>query len=102
MFELPDGWTIERVREVAQGPAELVADTGIRAIVDHFVCSDEGKLVRGGTVNLTPTCVVDFSGLFLVQDADDREWYMGQANDESVIHCWASYGNDFEEAIKGL
>jgi hypothetical protein len=102
VFELPDGWTIERVREVAQGSAELVADTGTRAVVDHFVGSDEGKLVRSGTVNLTPACVVDFSGLFLVQDADDGEWYMGQANDENVIHCWGSYGNDFEEAIKGL
>lgn len=79
MLELPEGWTIERVREVAQGSAELVVDSEIGATVDRFVPTDDRKLVRDGTEHLTPTCIVDFSGLFLVRDASDGEWYMGSS-----------------------
>jgi hypothetical protein len=102
VLELPEGWTIERVRDVAQGSAELVVDSGIGATVDRFVPTGDGQLVRDGTQHLTPTCIVDFFGLFLVRNASDGEWYMGQIDEENVIRCWSSYGDDFEEAIKGL
>ena len=101
MTELPAGWTIERVREVAQGHAELTPVDTV-ATVDHFTRSDDGTRHRDGTTPLNVTCIVNLSGLYLVNHADDGEWHMGQIADHNVIRCWASYGNDFEQAIKGL
>ena len=85
---MPAGWTIERVRTLAHGDAELVT-TDPGAIVDAFDTSDDGERVRG-TAALSPTCILKFVDLYLVQDGDGC-WYMGQATDDGVIHCWASY-----------
>ena len=88
--ELPEGWTIERVRVLAQGDAELLpVDTPIR---------HDGL---GATRTLSPTVVVGFSGLCLVQDAQDGEWCMGDLVDGAIV-CWARYGNDLEFAIRSL
>jgi hypothetical protein len=43
-----------------------------------------------------------FVDLYLVQDDEDGWWYMGSAQPVGVIHCWAGYGDDLEEAIKSL
>jgi hypothetical protein len=97
---LPDGWTIERVMAVAQGPAEVVPTDG-PVIVDDVEPGAE-RLIVVGTSPLPPRCILKFVDLYLVQDDKDGWWYMGMARPDGVIHCWAGYGDDLEEAIKGL
>lgn len=88
---LPEGWTMRRVREVAGGHAELVPLTVPVTI----------ELVNGERTAIRPTAILDFSGLHLVRD-EDGVWCMGQLDDEDVIRCWAGYGTDLEDAIRGL
>jgi hypothetical protein len=91
MSQLPEGWTMERVRSVAQGPAELLpVDTPSRV---STASSYEA---------LSPTCVISFSGLCLVRDAGDGIWYMGQVDANGTILCWAGHSSDLEEAIRSL
>ena len=91
MSGLPDGWTIDRVREVVQGEAELLAN-------DTVVMLDD----RTDYVALIPLAVISFVGLCLVLDANDGYWYMGQLDEDGTIVCWSAYGKDLEEAIKAL
>lgn len=86
---LPDGWTVDRVREVAQGDAELLA-------LDTVVLLDD----RMGYVALVPSTIISFTGLCLVLNADDGLWYMGQLDDGGTIVCWSAYGDDLEEATR--
>jgi hypothetical protein len=97
---LPDGWTIERVTSVAQGHAEMVS-TEVPVILDEFEPGVE-QLRKVGTSPLPPRCILKFVDLYLVQDDDNGCWYMGMARPDGVIHCWAGYGDDLGEAIKGL
>ena len=97
---LPDGWTIERVKAVAQGSAEVVT-TDVPVIVDDIGAGAEGLTVVG-TSPLPPRCILKFVDLYLVQDDEDGWWYMGMARPDGVIQCWAGYGDDLEEAIKAL
>jgi hypothetical protein len=97
---LPDGWTIERVMAVAQGPAEVVT-TDVPVIVDDIEPGAD-RLTVVGTSPLPPRCILEFVDLYLVQDDEDGSWYMGMARPDGVIHCWAGHGDDLEEAIKGL
>ena len=97
---LPDGWTIERVMAVAQGHVELVS-TAVPVIVDEIEPGAE-KLGVVGQATVVPRCTLKFGDLYLAQDSTDGSWYMGQARPDGVIHCWSSYGDDLEEAIKGL
>jgi hypothetical protein len=84
---------------IAQGDAEILAvDPG--AIVDEYETSGDGLHVCG-TTPLSPRCIINFVGLYLVQDADGY-WYMGEARDDGVIHCWSSCGDDLEQAIRAL
>jgi hypothetical protein len=87
---LPEGWTLERVRAVANGPADLLP-----AITSAWLKG------YGEDQRLTPRCVISFSGLCLVLD-DDGVWYMGAANADGAIVCWAGYGDDLELAIRSL
>lgn len=89
---LPDGWTIRRVRELASSPAELLP---LDTIVTIDIHNAEQQHIR-------PTSIISFSGLCLVRDGADGVWCMGQIDDEGVIRCWAGYGNDLGEAIRGL
>lgn len=91
---------MERVMAVAQGPAELVA-IDVHAIVDE-VEAQLGKVEIVGTSPIASRCIIRFGDLYLVQDSDDDCWYMGMARSDGVIHCWAGYGQDLEEAITGL
>jgi hypothetical protein len=91
MSDLPDGWTIERLQVVSMGTAEVLP-SGTAARLDGAT----------RTVPLSPTAIISFSGLCLVRDADDGIWYMGERDTDGTIVCWAGYGGDLEEAIKGL
>ena len=81
MGELPDGWTMDRVRETAMGDAELLSSTTAARLDDLT-----------GSSPLSPTTIVSFSGLCLVRDADDGIWYMGQPDADGTIVCWSGYG----------
>jgi hypothetical protein len=89
--ELPDGWTLDRVREVAQGDAELLS-------LDTVVLLDD----RSDYVALAPSAIISFTGLCLVLNGDDGLWYMGQLDDDGTIVCWSAYSADLEEAILSL
>lgn len=85
---------------VAQGHAEVVATT-VPVIVDEIEPGAE-RFTVVGTPSLTPRCILRFGDLYLVQDAEDHWWYMGSVQPDGVIHCWAGYGDDLEEAINSL
>ncbi|MFC5724689.1 hypothetical protein ACFP1Z_31515 [Streptomyces gamaensis] len=51
---------------------------------------------------IPPAVVLGFGTLCLVQSADDTEWYMGSLNDDGSAICWAHYGDDLFEALRGL
>ncbi|WP_042384051.1 hypothetical protein [Streptacidiphilus melanogenes] len=90
--DLPDGWTIERVRS-ASGDAEAVPLSLERLVV----------VEQHGHVDyevLQPDLILSFHDLCLAR-ADD-EWYMGQLDTDGSLICWASYGSDLVEAIRGL
>lgn len=91
MNELPEGWTIERVRAVARGVAELLP-VETAAVLDGL----------GASYTLSPTVIISFSGQCLVREAQDDEWYMGQLGADGKIVCWSSYGTDLEFAIRSL
>jgi len=54
------------------------------------------------TVIVEPAFVLAFHDLCLVQAGDDGQWYMGLLRDDGSVACWASYGPDLAEAIRGL
>ncbi len=87
---LPEGWTLERVRAVANGPADLLPASTSAWLKGY-----------GEDQRLTPSCAISFSGLCLVLD-DDGVWYMGEADVDGTIVCWSGHGGDLEAAIRSL
>lgn len=90
---LPAGWTVERLRAVS----------GDRAAVP--ISPDRPVSVVVGPPDSEPTAlrpdlVLAFGGLCLVRE--DDEWYMGSLNDDGSVICWAGYGDNLEEALRGL
>ncbi|MFJ2825918.1 hypothetical protein ACIO7M_33150 [Streptomyces toxytricini] len=49
---------------------------------------------------LQPDVILAFHELCLVRDGG--EWFMGQLDGDGSVICWASYGSDLAEAIRGL
>lgn len=90
--ELPQGWTIDRVRRIS-GDHEATVLPPERLVV----------LEQHGTrdyVPLQPVIIIAFHELCLV--CADGEWFMGNLGTDGSVVCWASYGSDLEEAIRGL
>ncbi|WP_036962671.1 hypothetical protein [Promicromonospora kroppenstedtii] len=89
-LSLGDGWTIERVRTYS-------GDVTARELP-----LDRDAFLDGvhGLVRLTPRAIVTVGGLVLVRH--DRDWYMGEADDDGTVVCWSAYGTDLGEAIDGL
>ncbi|MFG2918095.1 hypothetical protein ACGF0D_35070 [Kitasatospora sp. NPDC048298] len=90
--DLPDGWTIERVRSVS-GDAEADLLSPERLVVVEQVGSVDYDVLQ-------PDLILSFHDLCLAR-ADD-EWFMGQLDDDGSLICWVSYGSDLAEAIRGL
>jgi hypothetical protein len=90
---LPAGWTIERVRQASGDSEAAVVSPGRRVRV-----LEVGS--NGSFVPLEAEVIISFHGLCLVLADDD--WYMGHFNDDGSADCWASYGSNFEEALRGL
>ncbi|MGW5355215.1 hypothetical protein ACWERV_32440 [Streptomyces sp. NPDC004031] len=90
--DLPDGWTIERVRSVSgDAEADLLSLERL-VVVEQFGSVDYGVL--------HPDVIVSFHDLCLARA--DGEWFMGQLDADGSLICWASYGSDLTEAIHGL
>ncbi|GAA3255559.1 hypothetical protein GCM10010493_32400 [Streptomyces lavendulae subsp. grasserius] len=49
---------------------------------------------------LQPDVILSFHGLCLARA--DAEWFMGELEADGSLICWASYGSDLAEAIRGL
>ncbi|MFD4741484.1 hypothetical protein ACFWNR_09140 [Streptomyces virginiae] len=90
--DLPDGWTIERVRSVS-GDAEAELLSLERLVVVEQVGFADYDVLQ-------PDVILSFHGLCLAR-ADD-EWFMGELEADGSLICWASYGSDLAEAIRGL
>ncbi|WP_051709023.1 hypothetical protein [Streptomyces sp. NRRL S-350] len=89
---LPDGWTIERVRR-ASGDAEADRLSLERLVVVARYDSADYDV-------LEPDLILSVGGLCLARVGD--EWFMGEIDVDGSVICWASYGPDLAEAIRGL
>ncbi|GAA0317802.1 hypothetical protein GCM10010302_66090 [Streptomyces polychromogenes] len=89
---LPDGWTIERVRSASGDPEAALLSLERLVVVEVHGLADY--------VLLQPAVILSFHDLCLVRADDD--WFMGQLDDDGSVICWASYGSDLDEAIRGL
>ncbi|GLX97489.1 hypothetical protein [Herbidospora sp. NBRC 101105] len=82
---LPEGWTLTRVAQVA-GAEEAVLmplDTPV------FL----------GDTPVRPSLIIQVGGLCVVCDDD---YLVGDMDDSGVISCWASYGDDLADVLRGL
>ncbi|MGV9270460.1 hypothetical protein ACWDRR_38135 [Kitasatospora sp. NPDC003701] len=92
--ELPDGWTLERVRALSgDGTAALLPLE--RLVVVEWAGQADYE-------TLSPEVIIDFHGLCLVRAAGDDDWYMGELDSDGSVVCWSSYGSDLGDAIRGL
>jgi hypothetical protein len=90
--DLPEGWTLQRIRDLGVREVRLLDPEGRYVVED---CIDD-------YVQLDPTVIIDCGGLCLVHDRDDGHWHMGQEDDDGTIVCWGGYGTDLGDAIAGL
>ena len=90
---LPDGWTLDRVREVGhlRDPPRLL-DLSTQVILD----------TPSGRSAVEPATIIDCGGLVVVLDGSDASWLKGMQLDDGSIICWGSYGDDLERALRGL
>ncbi|WP_241253672.1 hypothetical protein [Streptomyces sp. W1SF4] len=89
---LPVGWTVERIRALSGDRS--AAPLGLDRLV---VVEERG---RSDYETLRPEVILAFHDLCLV--LADGEWFMGQLDTDGSVVCWASYGSDLAEAIRGL
>ncbi|MCQ0022538.1 hypothetical protein M4914_05955 [Streptomyces somaliensis DSM 40738] len=90
--DLPDGWTIERVRRASGDvEAELLSLERL-VVVEQYGSADYDVL--------QPDLILSFHDLCLARAGD--EWFIGQIGPDGSVICWASYGPDLAEAIRGL
>ncbi|WP_157520665.1 hypothetical protein [Herbidospora daliensis] len=82
---LPEGWTLARVAEVA------VAEDAVLLPLDTPVLLD-GAPVR-------PSLIIMVGGRYVVRDG---EYLVGEMDGSGVISCWASYGDDLADVLRGL
>ncbi|WP_030456496.1 hypothetical protein [Herbidospora cretacea] len=82
---LPEGWTLTRVAQVA-GAEEAV-----------LMPLDTPVLL--GDVPVRPSLIIRVGGLCVVRDDD---YLVGETDDLGVISCWASYGDDLADVLRGL
>ncbi|MER5252990.1 MULTISPECIES: hypothetical protein [unclassified Streptomyces] len=86
----PDGWTLQRIRDVS-GDIRAEVLSPDRRVVYYDAADDL----------LHPTLVLGFGELCIVKVLDDDDWYMGSLNDDGSVICWSIY-DDLYEALRGL
>lgn len=90
--ELPEGWTLERIREVSGDSRAIVLSTD-RSV--SWVRSDHHR------EPIDPEIVIGLGELCVVKPVNDDDWYMGTLRDDGSVDCWSAY-NDLGEALRGL
>lgn len=95
---LPDGWTLDRVREVAKDSAAKFESDDVRVLIESY---PHGNNVEVELEPVEASVILRFHDLALVRPKGEDDWYMGQRLGQE-IRCWASYGPDLEAAIRGL
>lgn len=90
--DLPEGWTIERVRSASADPEAVLLS------LERLVVVEDHRL--GDYTVLHADVIISFTGICLVRAGDD--WFMGDVDTDGSVICWASYGPDLGEAIRGL
>jgi hypothetical protein len=91
--DLPDGWTLDRIRSLSGDTAATLLSLKRLVVVELPLCC--------GYETLPANLIISFHDLCLVRAKDD-DWYMGQLNSDGSVICWASYGTDHGEAIRSL
>jgi len=95
----PDGWSIERVRAVAQGDAEEIPGDTAFVVVQVGSGADSSNDYE----RVMPQLVLVFGTYALVLPVGEEEWMMGMFDpSDSSIACWGTVGEDLEQAILGL
>lgn len=92
--DLPDGWTIERVRSLSGD------DTAVLISADRPVALWKGH--QQDHAPLRAATVLALSGLCLVKEEHTNDWYMGHIESDGSVVCWGCYGDNLQEAIRGL
>lgn len=95
---LPEGWTLERLREVGQSPTVQLLPSSTPV----FFFQDPPGSPEPVTHALEPEVIIDFRYRVLVRAVRDPEWYMGEFNDEGAVMCWGAYGSDLLRAIRAM
>ncbi|MEV7279863.1 hypothetical protein [Streptomyces sp. NPDC093111] len=89
---LPDGWTIERIRFVSGDvKADLLSLERLLVVEQHGSADYD---------DLQPDVIPSFHDRCLARA--DGDWFMGQLDADGSVICWASYGPDLAEAVRGL
>ncbi|TKK88581.1 hypothetical protein FDA94_12965 [Herbidospora galbida] len=82
---LPDGWTLARVAQVA-----MAEDAALMPL--HTPVLLDGTPVQ-------PSLIIQVGGLCVVREDG---YLVGGMDDSGVISCWASYGDDLADVLRGL
>jgi hypothetical protein len=95
---LPEGWTLDRVRDVAQSPGAELWPATVPVVVETY---PPGNNVDAEREAIVPDVIIRFEDLALVRPVGEDDWYMGQFDGDQLV-CWGSYGPDLERAILAL
>ncbi|MFB8242682.1 hypothetical protein ACFC58_39735 [Kitasatospora purpeofusca] len=91
---LPDGWTIEQVRCAADDARADLLSLDRLVVVERHGCTDYGVL--------QPDVVIAFHSYNMCLARVGEDWFMGHLEPDGSVVCWASYGTDLGEVIRGL
>ena len=92
--DLPDGWTLDRIRALSGDSAAKLLSPERLVVVE--------LPSRRDYETLPAEVIIGFHELCLVRAKDDNDWYMGQLGSDGSVICWASYGADLGDAIRNL
>jgi len=95
----PDGWSIERVRDLGWGQVEELPLDDVFVVVQVA----PNGLRTNDYEPVIPQLILRFGNYCLVRPVDEDEWIMGSFDPaDSSIACWGTVGDDLEKAIHGL
>ncbi|GLX03058.1 hypothetical protein Misp02_71440 [Microtetraspora sp. NBRC 16547] len=93
--QLPNGWTLARVAEVAVANSAELLPLDTPVFLDDLDDLD-------GRERVPVSLIIQVGGLCLACDARDGEYLMGEIDDSESVCCWSSYGDDLAEALRAL
>ncbi len=96
--QLPDGWTLWRIRDVSQVREACLLPDDIPVAVETHPDGIGGQLV---VEPMSCKIILGVGDCAIVLPNDESDWYVGSF-DGNRICCWASYGPDLGEALRAL